>query len=82
MCQALTSIIHPEPLAKDAVKELRAQGAQRTWTHGAPNFHRDFQATVNYFDPIWRALVQIGQITNRTPQRGQTHATALMHEER
>ena len=36
----LSSIVFPESLHRDAVKELRATGARREFHHGAPNYDR------------------------------------------
>ena len=75
----LSSINYPESLAKDAFKELRAEGAKREFRRGAQH-DRDFVPLVQNFDNLWRALFRTGTITARAAQRGQRHDTALLHE--
>ena len=75
----LSSITYPESLAKDAIKELKARGAQREFNHGAPNHNRNYNAIVKYFDSVWRTLYTTLPIAPRAAQRGQRHETALLH---
>ena len=42
----LASINYPESLAKDAAKELQAQGARREFHRGAPNHNRHYTRLV------------------------------------
>ena len=53
----LSCINYPESLAKDAAKELRAQGARREFTRNAQH-DRHYVNLVRYFDDLWRSLWQ------------------------
>ena len=75
----LSCINHPESLAKDAAKELRARGASREFKRGANN-DRALQPMVKYFDEMWRSLFT-SHITPRAAQTGQQHVNTLVAED-
>jgi RNA polymerase subunit RPABC4/transcription elongation factor Spt4 len=77
----LSSIVYPESLAKDAAKELRAVGVRREFRRGANN-DRNYSAIVANFDNLWRALYQVGSISLKAATTGQTHDTALLHDDK
>ena len=57
----LSNIIHPEPLALEAVTELRAAAGSRRFEHqiqvnGNLTHERDYRSLITHFDAIWRGL--------------------------
>jgi len=74
----------PNPaLALEATKELNASAPNRRFVHApiggaAPGTMRDVQATVTYFDSMWRTLVQDGSIRKAPAGSRGDASTALI----
>jgi hypothetical protein len=81
----LSNINHPESLALEAVKELRAPEGSRAFERtitvgGRAKQIRDYQAIVTHFDSVWRGLFKQGVIRPRAPGKRNDAGALLVRE--
>ena len=82
----LSNVTHPDPLALEAVTELRASAGsrrfeQRVAVNGVNINIRNYQAMVTHFDSIWRGLFKQGIIRSRAAGKKHDGALAVGEDE-